>query len=125
MTRSAPHTPRPGRALGLTLVESVVSVLLVGLVLIAALNTLGASRLTQSRSADQLGAALLATELLREAIHPPAAATSPVGDTRQGFDQPADYAAWSSTPPVDRDGVALTGAQGLTRSARAGGTLRY
>ena len=119
-----PHQTR--RAHGITLVEAVLSVLLVGGVLISALNTLGGSQKAQrhlqlQRTGDRLSQSLL-DEIRGSHTNAPTTldgSSPPVGTdgpSRSGFDHPLDYQGWQQSPPVDRFGVGVPDAQGFTRA---------
>lgn len=111
---------------GFTLVETVVSMLIVGTMLVAALNTVGASRLSQYRTSrsncGQLLAELLMAEILRQDYQEPdgTAVFGPesgeAGATRIGFDDVDDYQGWASNPPTSKDGIPIPGLEGWHRS---------
>ncbi len=125
---SAPHCEsaqhfRPRR--GFTLVEAVVSVLIVAVMLVAALNTFGGvgrAALVQhgSRSADALRWEML-TEVLQvpyEDFDEPGEWGLEAGESatpRSGFDDVDDYDGWSASPPQSRDGAPLADYRGWTR----------
>lgn len=116
MTR---RTPR-----ALTLVEALVATVVVGVMLVAALNTAGGARLARRNLADQCRAKLLAQQLLAEITSLPYA--DPDGLTltlgpdgaealapgRTGFDDVDDFNGWSATPPKLRDGTVLADLSG-------------
>lgn len=119
---SAPHF---GPRRGFTLVEAVVSVLIVAVMLVAAMNTLGGvgrAALVQhgSRSADALRWGML-TEVLQvsyEDFDEPGEWGLEAGESatpRSGFDDVDDYDGWSASPPQSREGAPLGGYQGWTR----------
>lgn len=107
---------RPSRT-GFTLIETVVSMLIVATMLVAALSTIGASRHSQYRtSRDNRGrllAELLMAEILRQDyLEPDGSAvfgpeSGEVGATRADFDDVDDYHNWSSSPPTNKDGTAI------------------
>ena len=104
-------------AAGFSLVEAVICTLVVAVMLIAALNTLGASRSTQLRLVMQARAIHLADQLLSEVrqqayLDPqtPGNALGPDGESRGDFDDADDYHGWSSDPPQARDGSTLDAA---------------
>lgn len=109
-----------------TLVEAVISLVVVSVMLVAALNVVGASRLSQFKTAQTIRGQKLAEELMVEILQqsyedPDGSVTfgCESGETttpRTGFDDVDDYHGWSSTPPVARDGTALRGQEGLSRS---------
>ena len=115
---------------GFTLIESVMSILIVGAMLVMVINTLGSSvrgkriRQTQSR------APALASQLIAEILQASYSdldetpvfgrEASEVGANRSSFDDVDDYHNWSATPQ-DKDGTSLTGMDGWTRSV----TVQY
>lgn len=109
-------TTRSNHRQAFTLIEATISIILVGLVLVGALNTVGASQTAQKNGGDRLLAVTLADDLMREVLNPPPAATVAAGGTRQSFTGYADYSGWTSTPPVDRDGIEVPGANGMNRT---------
>lgn len=124
-----PNNLTQGRS-GFTLIESVMSMLIIGSMLVMVINTLGSSvrgrkiRQTQSR-APELGGQLMAeilqasySDLTEEPVFGLEASES--GDNRSSFDDVDDYHNWSATPQ-DRDGAELAGMSGWTRSV----TVQY
>lgn len=119
-----PNSPR--RTLGFTLVEAVISIVLVGLLLVAAINTLGASALSKRNIEHQaLGYPLaqdLMTEILIQAYEEPVDAinfgreSGEGGGSRANWDDVDDYDGWSARPPKAKDGVTLYGYDQWTRS---------
>jgi type II secretory pathway pseudopilin PulG len=92
-----------------------VSIAIVGIMLVAALNAVGASKATQRRIADRTRAMLLAQDLLAEILQKEyeepggAASLGPdsgeTGGDRSEFDDVDDYHDWSSVPPQSADGT--------------------
>ncbi|MBN2316803.1 MAG: type II secretion system protein [Sedimentisphaerales bacterium] len=111
---------------GFTLIETVVSMLIVGTMLVAAMSTVGASRYTQFKtSCDNRGrllAELLMAEILRQEYQEPDGTatfgreTGETGATRESFDDVDDYHSWSSSPPTNKDGMAISSLDGWQRS---------
>lgn len=109
-----------------TLVEAVMSLIIVSVMFVAALSTVGASRLSQHKfslgSRGQLLAESLMTEILRQDYQDPdghSAFGCEIGEsssTRADFDDVDDYHGWSSSPPVNKDGIIVSGLTGWTRS---------
>jgi type II secretory pathway pseudopilin PulG len=102
----------------LTLVEIVVSTMIVGVLMVAVLNTLGGAT-SSSESAGNRAVALgladdLTAEILKAKYVDPG--TSPVfgpesgesGTSRAAFNDVDDYNAWSEQPPQAKDGTAMT-----------------
>jgi type II secretory pathway pseudopilin PulG len=102
---------------GLSLIEVVASTMIVGLMSVAALNSLGAA----TRSAESIGnravAQGLADELISEILQTdysdPSGASSfgPEGaessGPRSAFDDVDDYNGWNQSPPQYRDGTTM------------------
>ena len=113
-----------GRARGITLIETIVSVLIVAGLFVAAISTLGAARSAESRTAERLHAQALAEDLLSEVLarpyhHPasPALAAADASDDsdRLGYQSVNDYHRWRSAPPTMPDGTAMAGYEGFSR----------
>jgi Tfp pilus assembly protein PilV len=113
---------------GLSLVEVLVSTLLIGVCLVAALRAVGMTLYTQTGLADGAMAQSLACDLLSEILAKEYqdasrdAALQPDLDERPtdktSFDDVDDYHRWQETPPQDRQGQAIAGLTGWTRSVR-------
>jgi len=126
---------------GLTLVEMVISVILVGVMLAAAINTLGVAKggqriISDERRANQLGEELM-TEILAQAyadesvletlkqtvlvegkkgkVTLGAEAGEAIGN-RSLFDDVDDYNGWKASPPETRDGTELSRFAAYTRT---------
>ena len=111
---------------GFTLVEAVVSLVIVAGMLVAALSAVGAARLSQQRTSQYNRGQLLAEALMSEILPhdyldpndtpvfgcEPGESTS----TRADFDDVDDYNGWSSSPAVAKDGTELAGLAGWQRS---------
>jgi MSHA pilin protein MshD len=112
---------------GLSLPEVLISTVLVGVMLVAAMKTVGAVFRTRQVNA-QLGdgealAQQLMTEILQAKYEDPEETSAPIGDpsnplgiesgetaaTRADFDDVDDFEAWNGEPPVDRGGTPLAG----------------
>lgn len=110
-TRSGPSRP------GFSLIEAVISILIVGIMLVAALNTIGASKLSTVRVQEQVTGEMLAEELMSEimlqAFEDPS--ETPVFGPevtenlkkRKLWDDVDDYDGWSASPPEEKDGTPL------------------
>lgn len=104
-----------------TLVEAVLSTVIVAVMFVAALNTVGASRLTQHRAAltsrGRLFAELLLSEIVQQSykdsgdnpVFGPETGESTA--TRADFDDVDDYNGWSKRPEA-KDGSALPNSTG-------------
>ena len=113
------------RRLGLSLIEVVVSTLLMGLILVAALRTVGASIQTGVDTADRGKAVMLAEHLLSEILQSDyiepvetplfGVETSEGGGTRELYDDVDDYDDWRASPPQFKDGTLLPDLNGWER----------
>jgi type II secretory pathway pseudopilin PulG len=114
------------RGAGFTLIENVMSMLIIGGMLVMVINTLGSSvrgkRIRQSQSRAPALAGQLMAEILQANYDDPDDETpifgsevSEIGTGRSNFDDVDDYHNWSSAPQ-DKDGVLLTDLDGWTRS---------
>ena len=102
---------------GFSMVEVVVSSLLVGLVLVGAMRSLGAMVRGRVSLGNADRAALLAVDLLSEILENEyedpdevpifGAEASETGGTRADFDDVDDFHAWDATPPEDRGGTPI------------------
>lgn len=115
------HSSPRARA-ALTLVEVVASTMIVGMMCVAALNSLGAA----TRSSESIGnraiAAGLADELMAEIMQAnysdpndtPVFGTegSESSGTRAGYDDIDDYNGWNQSPPRARDGTQMANRTG-------------
>jgi len=125
MTRPSQATRRPDRQ-GLTLVEAVMSMLIVAVMLTAALGTLGGAAGAMRIQATSDTAQDLARQLLAEALQADyqdhdqpgtwGLESGESGATRADFDDLDDYDGWSDSPPQTKDGAALSAFAGYRRS---------
>jgi type II secretory pathway pseudopilin PulG len=100
-----------------TLLEAVISTVIVAVMLVAALNTVGASRITQHKAAlvsrGRMLAESLLAEVLQQSYQDPAQPCvfgpepGESGLTRDAFNDVDDYQGWSQSPPTAKDGSAL------------------
>jgi prepilin-type N-terminal cleavage/methylation domain-containing protein len=103
------------QARAFTLVEVVVSVVIVGVLLAASLQAVGLARTTQYRTGEhargsELARALMA-EITQKAYIDPGAL--PVfgpesGQTRATYDDVDDYSGFAESPPATKDGTRLS-----------------
>ena len=112
----------------LSLAEAVISIAIIGVMLVAALNTVGASQTTQKKMSDRSRGVLLAQDLMSEILQqhyedPGLSAGSfglagaKIGDgSRTLWDDVDDYDGWSASPPQEKDGTEITGFDGWRRS---------
>ncbi|MBW7904601.1 MAG: type II secretion system GspH family protein [Phycisphaerae bacterium] len=118
---------REGKRRGLTLVEATVSIVVVGVMLVAALNTVGATRVTERRLSDRMRGALLAqtlmAEILQQGFEEPGQAGSfgleagESGGSRAAWDDVDDYQGFKETGPRLKSGAALAGYNGWSWGA--------
>jgi prepilin-type N-terminal cleavage/methylation domain-containing protein len=111
---------------GFTLIEAVMSMLVVGIMMVAAMNTIGASRMTQSRVAERAVGPMLAEDLMSEILSQgykePDETTvfgresSESGGNRSDWDDVDDYDGWSKSPPQNKDGTVIPDLDGWKRS---------
>jgi type II secretory pathway pseudopilin PulG len=109
-----------------TLVEAVISMVIVGVMFVAALNTVGASRLAQHKSALVSRGRLLAESLMAEILEQDYKYPGPApvfgreagesSGTRAAFDDVDDYQDWTETPLAARDGSLLANSTGWKRT---------
>jgi prepilin-type N-terminal cleavage/methylation domain-containing protein len=104
---------------GLSLIEVVISTMLVGIVLVGAINGLGAVFKTQLMAVEYQIGPSIAKDLLAEIMSTPytdqdepngpiGLEAGELGSDRSTFDDVDDYHNWSSESPTRRDGTALT-----------------
>ncbi len=111
--------------LGLTLVEVVGASALIALMLVAALNIVGATAKGYARVCELQQGTVLADQLMAEIVQQ--RYEDPNGDPvfgleggessapRTGYDDVDDYHGWSACPPQSKDGTTLAGADTWTR----------
>jgi len=137
MIRTTPHQDRlatpPGPACavnasaGFSMVEAVISILLIGVLLVAALNTVAVSRASQRIMTDREHGIHLAQQLMTEILQmpymEPGANTDSLGldigealPDRTKFDDVDDYNNWLRQPPENRDGTVVPGSAGYRRT---------
>lgn len=129
MTRSAittALTPDTRSARGFSLVEAVVSILIVGVTIVAAMNMAGSSRTAQYKLANRSRAMPLAKDLMAEILShvyeepddPPEMGreSGESGGSRGGWDDVDDYHGWSASPPENSDGSVMADLTGWTRN---------
>ena len=116
---SKPQQPRSRSRGGFSLLEVVISTLIVGVVLVVALNALGQATLGRLLNAHRGRALQLADDLMSEILETdyedPAEATVGIGpeasevsaSNRSAFDDVDDYHGWNVSPPQDKLGVAI------------------
>ncbi len=103
---------------GFSMVEAVIAVSITTLAGGALLASLGGAVHSSTDAMQASVARGLAEQLIDEIAStrfPPETNSTPSGAGRSGFDDIDDFASWSSSPPVDRQGTSL-GADGLDDS---------
>lgn len=114
---------------GLSLAEVIVSTMLIGLLMAAALASVGGAARSTTAAAEGSDALCLARQLLEEITVQPyedsnqtpgfGLETGEVGapGARTMCDDLDDYNDWSDSPPKDRTGTAIPGYSGWSRTA--------
>ncbi len=124
-TRSSDRNLRQQRV-AFSLAETMLSVVIVGGLLVASLNTVGASTTAQSKMSDHGQGHLLAQDLMAEILGK--TYEEPVdtvafgreagesGGARASYDDVDDYTGWTASPPQYGDGTAMANLSGWARS---------
>lgn len=113
--RTARIAPRAKSTFGLSLIEVVAATLIVGMMSVAALNSLGSAMRSAESTGNRAIAQALADQLMSEILlqhykEPTQTAqfgpeASESDGTRSQFDDVDDYHLLSEQPPADRDGT--------------------
>lgn len=116
------------RARAFTLVEATLSTIVVGVMLVAALNTVGAARLGEYKIAQRSRGLHLAQNLMAEILqrayedpNVPVVFGTESGEqtsTRTDFDDVDDYHGWSMSPPQQKDGTTIPDLEDWERSVQ-------
>src|SRR4051812_20926578 len=113
---SAIQHRRRNRA-GLTLVEAVMSCLVVSILLVAALRAAGAASVYQFKTADRARARFLAGQIITDILslnyqNPTSPVfgreTGEVATSKTNYNDVDDFNGWSESPPQERDGTAMS-----------------
>ncbi len=114
----------PARAFSLA--EAIVAIAIVGIMLVAALNTVGAARLGEQKTGDRGKGMLLAQQLMAEILQQRyeepvdipvfGPESGEAAGSRANFDDVDDYEGWAASPPQYRDGTVIPDLVGWTRS---------
>lgn len=113
------------RVLGISLIETVLSMLILAGAFAASLTTIGSARTAQATVAEKRMGLILAEDLMAEILSQPykEEGVSRLGidlgerpNDRSTFDDIDDYDAWSASPPQDSAGKPIVGADLYTRS---------
>jgi type II secretory pathway pseudopilin PulG len=103
------------------LVEAVISILIVSIMIVAALQTVGAARTADARVAERGRGLLLAqglmAEILQQAYADPQSGLGSFGaeetaTNRSLFDDVDDYNGWQASPPQNKAGTPIAWATG-------------
>ena len=127
MSRSAcPPSTDPTARRASTLVELLVATMITGVLLLAAMQTVGGSVRAGMSSADRSLGLWLAQELMSEILvadyaEPDDVPTlgpepSEIDGTRAAFDDVDDYHNWDASPPQNRDGSEIPDRNGWQRT---------
>jgi hypothetical protein len=110
------------------MVEAVFCVVLVSGLVVASLDTLGASKMAQrnlgERALGQLLASSLMSEILSQSYKDPnetpvfGLEASENSLTRAGWDDVDDYWDWTASPPQNRDGTNIPGLTGWRQTVQ-------
>src|SRR5262249_23198793 len=108
--------------------EASIAILMVGLLMVAALRSVGSAKKRETDTADrllgrQLAAALM-NEILLQAYEEPVSGvpvqfgpeTGEVTGNRSLCDDVDDYIGWTASPPTDRNGMTIDGFTGWSHS---------
>ena len=108
-----------------SMVEVTISVVIVGGMTVAALNTVGAAKLGSQKTTSRKSGALLAQQLMAEILTQGYAEpvdapvfgreSSESGGDRGEYDDVDDYDGWSSSPPEYMDGTEIPDLDGWAR----------
>jgi prepilin-type N-terminal cleavage/methylation domain-containing protein len=108
---------------GFTMVESLVCIIIVGVMLTAALRAVGASNSTQMEISDRAIGGMLAQSLMDEMLqqtfeNPTSPSFGPESgeNKRSLFNDVDDYNNWTETPPKNLDGTAMSNVSGWSRT---------
>jgi len=113
-------------AAGVTLVESAISVVIVGVMFVAVLNMVAGAQTTEYANLHRSRGLVLAEDLMNEILQwpymEPGATSSAItreagegGGNRSRFDDLDDYHGWKASPPQALDGSAIAWATGYER----------
>lgn len=129
-----------GRHRGLTMIEAVVSLVIISVLGVAALRAFSAATVSRAMAQDRARGVALAGELLGEITALPYGdPTTPAAEqpNRSTFTTVGHYDGWSASPPIARNGTILAPAvwrreatvmqvelDGVTETAAATGMVR-
>ena len=114
------------RKSAMSMVEALVSILIVGVLMTAVLDTVGAGKLGQYKSGDRRVGHLLAQSLMSEILlqhyEEPVDLSSfgpespETAGSRADYDDIDDYDKWSASPPQNKDGTEIADRTGWSRT---------
>ena len=117
---------RSSTSRGFSLIEAAISTVIVGGLLVAALNTVAQSARGLQRTGDRARGTMLAQQLMaeillqdyEEPVDTPefGRETSESGGERADYDDVDDYDSWSSSPPEYKDGTEIPDTEGWRRT---------
>jgi hypothetical protein len=115
--RNTMRTKRTKMRAGISLVEIVIATMLVSMILVGAMNCVGATIRGRLQTADSIQAKRLVDQLMaeilaldyRESVDPPVFGRESTEDSfaRTDWDDVDDYHLWTASPPENRSGTAL------------------
>lgn len=114
---------------GFSLIETIVSIVIVGVLFAASLNLVGSSRMTDYTTAVRQRGYLLAEALMAEILQQQYQDSNEtpvfgcdlgenIGGTRINFDDIDDYDGWSEKPLRDRNGTKIANCDGWKRHVK-------
>jgi Tfp pilus assembly protein PilV len=113
------------RSIGISLIETVLSLLIISGAFVASLNAISGARASQAIAAQQRLGLVLAEDLMAEILSQPYKESTLLGlefgentGDRSNFDDIDDYKGWTSTPPTDVNGNVIEGTTGYTRKVQ-------
>jgi type II secretory pathway pseudopilin PulG len=123
------------RRAGFTLIEAVISTVIVAVMFVAALNTVGAARVAQYKAAlvgrGRMYAEALMTEILQQSYQEPGATYvfgREAGESetiRTAYDDVDDYHGWTESPLAAQDGTALPNSANWSRTVTSNGSILW
>jgi hypothetical protein len=132
MARSPHHASRRPRRRGLSLAETLISVVVVAVMLPAVLSTVVAAKSGQAHTVDRKLGRMLAESLMTEILirnyeDPDGSVFGPEADegtsSRADFDDIDDYHEWSASPPQNKDGTEIPERDNWGRSVEVASVL--
>jgi MSHA pilin protein MshD len=118
MNRSRSRHSRLRRLAGFTLVEAALSCVIIGVALVPAIAMVGAASADARAHSDMIRGMELARQLMSEIVqcHYSDPDGSEAGETRATWDDVSDYNGYTEATLTTKDGTALSGCAGWSRS---------